>query len=178
MAINEIDDPDMIGAIKIKDGLFIGDQMAAQDLEFIVANKVTRVINWAGRQIPNHWEPIGVIYMTFFWGDDGMFDLKGEDMFGISDEVFEFIEETLDKLESVLVHSSRGQSRASAVIAIYMMKKYKWTLLKTLEFLNFRRPDLEIRAWYIQQLNMYENFMAKNYQSVNSIGKSLVWCYL
>ena len=57
--------------------------------------------------------------MTFFWGDDGMFDLKGEDMFGISDEVFEFIEETLDKLESVLVHSSRGQSRASAVIAIY-----------------------------------------------------------
>lgn len=45
MAINEIDDPDMIGAIKIKDGLFIGDQMAAQDLEFIVANKVTRVIN-------------------------------------------------------------------------------------------------------------------------------------
>ena len=54
--------------------------------------------------------------MTFFWGDDGMFDLKGEDMFGISDEVFEFIEETLDKLESVLVHSSRGQSRASAVI--------------------------------------------------------------
>lgn len=69
--MNEMDDSDMIGAIKIKDGLFIGDEMAAQDLEFVVANKVTRVINCAGRQIPNHWEPIGVIYMTFFWGDEG-----------------------------------------------------------------------------------------------------------
>jgi len=25
-------DPDMIGAIKIKDGLFIGDELASQDL--------------------------------------------------------------------------------------------------------------------------------------------------
>jgi hypothetical protein len=45
MAMNEMDDSDMIGAIKIKDGLFIGDEMAAQDLEFVVANKVTRIIN-------------------------------------------------------------------------------------------------------------------------------------
>ena len=36
---------DMIGAIKIKDALFIGDELAAQDLEFVVNNKVTHVIN-------------------------------------------------------------------------------------------------------------------------------------
>ena len=28
------------GAVKIKDGVFIGDELAAQDLEFVVANKV------------------------------------------------------------------------------------------------------------------------------------------
>lgn len=68
----------MIGAIKIKDGLFIGDELAStvstfkltwQDLEFVVANKVTHVINCAGKQIQNHWEPIGVAYLTFFWLD-------------------------------------------------------------------------------------------------------------
>lgn len=76
----------MIGAIKIKDGLFIGDELASQvilfltfmkyltiiflqDLEFVVANKVTHIINCAGKQIPNHWEPIGVAYLTFFWLD-------------------------------------------------------------------------------------------------------------
>jgi len=36
-----------IGAIKIKDGLFLGDQFSAQDLEFVVTNKVTRIINCA-----------------------------------------------------------------------------------------------------------------------------------
>jgi len=34
-----------------------------------VANKVTHIINCAGKQIPNHWEPIGVAYLTFFWLD-------------------------------------------------------------------------------------------------------------
>ena len=38
-----------MGAIKIKDGLFIGDEFAAQDLEFIISNKVTNIINVAGR---------------------------------------------------------------------------------------------------------------------------------
>lgn len=28
----------MIGAIKIKDGLFIGDELAIKDIEFIVTN--------------------------------------------------------------------------------------------------------------------------------------------
>ncbi len=35
----------------------------------MVANKVTHAINCAGRQVPNHWEPIGVKYLTYFWLD-------------------------------------------------------------------------------------------------------------
>jgi hypothetical protein len=38
-----------------------------------------------------------------------------------------------------------------------MMRKYRWTLLKTLEYLNFRVPDLEIRETFIKQLTGYEN---------------------
>lgn len=53
-------DDDMIGAIKIKDGLFIGDSFAAKDLEFVVANKVSKVINCSGRQISNQWHNMGV----------------------------------------------------------------------------------------------------------------------
>jgi hypothetical protein len=36
------------------------------------------------------------------------------------------------------------------------MRNYRWSLLKTLEFLNSRRPDLEIRATFIKQLSDYE----------------------
>lgn len=42
-------DCEMIGAIKIKDGLFIGDELASQDIEFVIANKVTHIINCAGK---------------------------------------------------------------------------------------------------------------------------------
>ena len=56
----------------------------------------------------------------------------------------------IKKYESVLVHSVRGQSRSSMVLAAYFMKKYRWSMLKTLEFLNSRRPDLEIRGTFIQ----------------------------
>ena len=54
------------------------------------------------------------------------------------------------------MHSVRGQSRASTVLAAYFMKKFKWSLYKTIEFLNNRRPDLEIRASFIRQLSYYE----------------------
>lgn len=43
--------------------------MTKQDLEFVVANKVTHVINAAARQIPNHWENIKVLYLSFLWMD-------------------------------------------------------------------------------------------------------------
>jgi len=36
------------------------------------------------------------------------------------------------------------------------MRKYQWSLYKTLEFLNSRRPDLEVRSSFISQLSQYE----------------------
>lgn len=121
----------------------------------MVSNKVTHIINCSGREIPNHWEPIGVQYLTFYWIDSDQQELfDPEDK--ITDEILNFIEETGDEAESCLVHSTRGQSRASVVLAVYFMQKYRWTLFKTLEFLNSRRPDLEIRASFIHQLSEFE----------------------
>lgn len=54
-----------IGAVKVISSLFIGDELAAQDLEFLVANKATRVVNCSDTQIPNHWESIGIMYMSY-----------------------------------------------------------------------------------------------------------------
>lgn len=36
------------------------------------------------------------------------------------------------------------------------MRRYRWSLLKTLEFLNSRRPDLEMRPSFLAQLQQYE----------------------
>jgi hypothetical protein len=121
-----------------------------------VANKVTRVVNTAGTQLPNHWEPIGVLYLTLNWQDDEkqiLFDSQEK----IPDEIYKFMEEALENQESVLVQSVRAQNRACFVIAAFLMRRYRWSLLKTLEFVNSRRTDLEMRPSFLSQLSQYEN---------------------
>jgi protein-tyrosine phosphatase len=146
---------EFIGALKVKDGLFIGDEFSAQDLEFVVANKVTHIINCASKQVANHWEAIGVKYFPLYWQDSDtqvIVDKKAQ----IFNKIFDFIENTLNTGESVLVHSVRGQCRCICVVAAYLMRKYRWNLYKTLEFLNFRRPDMEVRQNFLSQLALLE----------------------
>jgi Dual specificity phosphatase, catalytic domain len=67
------------------------------------------------------------------------------------------MEEAIDNQESVLVQSVRAQNRACFVIAAFLMRRYRWSLLKTLEFVNSRRQDLEMRPSFLSQLSQYEN---------------------
>ncbi|CAK55778.1 unnamed protein product (macronuclear) [Paramecium tetraurelia] len=149
---------DYIGAIKIKDGLFLGDQFASQDLEFIVTNKVSRIVNCACKQIPNHWESIGIVYMSLPWIDNDT-QVKLQDLIN---QVIKFMDDALNNGESVIVHSIRGHNRSIAVLCVYFMKKYRWTLYKTLQFMHSRRPDLEIRANFFNQLLAIETKFQKN----------------
>ncbi|CAK90686.1 unnamed protein product (macronuclear) [Paramecium tetraurelia] len=151
---------DYIGAIKIKDGLFLGDQFASQDLEFIVTNKVSRIVNCACKQIPNHWESIGIVYMSLPWIDnDTQVIFQQEELIN---QVIKFMDDALNNGESVIVHSIRGHNRSIAVLCVYFMKKYRWTLYKTLQFMHSRRPDLEIRANFFNQLLAIESKFQKN----------------
>jgi protein-tyrosine phosphatase len=54
----------------------------------------------------------------------------------ITEKIYDFIEEAHQQGESCLVHSVRAQGRAAVALAVYFMRKYKWSLYKTLEFLN------------------------------------------
>ena len=94
--------------------------------------------------------------MTLNWQDDEkqiLFDAQEK----IPDEIYKFMEEALENQESVLVQSVRAQNRACFVIAAFLMRRYRWSLLKTLEFVNSRRQDLEMRPSFLGQLSQYEN---------------------
>ena len=71
-------------------------------------------------------------------------------------EILNFVEEAASEQYGVLVHSIRGQSRACCVMCIFLMNKFNWSLLKALEFINYRRPNLEIRASFLQQLSNWQ----------------------
>ena len=47
-------------AAKIKDGLFIGDAETSQDPEFLELNKITSLVNLAGKEIRNAWAAHGI----------------------------------------------------------------------------------------------------------------------
>lgn len=151
---------DLIGAIKIKDGLFIGDEFSAQDLEFVVSSKVTHIINCAAGELPNHWEPIGIAFLSFLWEDSDTQQLFNANDSSF-DECYEFIEDALNACESVLIHSVNGKNRCMTVVAGYIMKKYRWTLVKTMDFLNSRRPNLQLRPSFVHQLVALEHRLTR-----------------
>ncbi len=96
-----------------------------------------------------------MLYLTLNWQDDEkqtLFD-AGE---RIPDEIYNFIEEAIENHESVLIQSIKAQNRACFVIGAWLMRRYRWSFMKTLEFLDSRRPDLEMRPSFLRQLQMYE----------------------
>jgi protein-tyrosine phosphatase len=149
-----------LGAVKIMDGLFLGDKEASQDVEFLTSSKVTHILNCASEEVKNEWASIGIIYLSLPLKDsetETIFQEPFESFFSS----FDFIETCLDSGESILVHSVKGESRSVTFILAFLMNKFKWSLTKCLEFLNTRKPDCKIKANFILQLVKLENFLAK-----------------
>lgn len=89
-----------------------------KDLEFLVTNKITKIINCAAKHIPNHWESIGIDYLTYHW-------LESETNFPIDHaRCFTFINDAIDTGEAVLVHSIKAHNRSIFIICVFLMRKY------------------------------------------------------
>lgn len=144
---------------KVKDGLFVGDQEAAHDLEFLMEQKVARVVNCSGYSVTNRWATMGISYLTFKWMDNETQVLLDESD-AVVDEIYRFVEEALDRAEGVLVHSARGKGRSCCVLCAYLMRRYRWGKEKAMAFLSFRRPDPEVNSGFLEQLTAYEQRLA------------------
>ena len=58
---------------------------------------------------------------------------------------------------------------STQILAAYMMKKYSWGLRKSMEFLSSRRPDLDLKPAFMQQLLSFERrLMALSKQTFSS----------
>ena len=120
-------DSEILNISKIKEGFYIGDRIAAISIEVIIQFKITHIINATGNQIMNHWESVGIKYLTLKWLENEsqfLFDNKDE----LPNKIVEFIDTALDTGEGLLGHSVKGQNRICIVVLIYLMKKYKWSL--------------------------------------------------
>ena len=158
---DDANDQDMMTEIlnisKIKEGFYIGDKISAISLDVIIQFKITHMINATGNQIMNQWESIGIAYLTLNWSETPkqiLFDSKDE----IANRIVEFIDGSLiGKGEGILAHSLKGQNRVCIVVLIYLMKKYKWSLNKSMEYLKSKKQDVDIPIYFFEQLKNFEN---------------------
>ena len=111
---------EVLNITKIKEGLYIGDQIAATNLDVVIQFKLTHMINSTGKQIINAWETIGIKYLTLNWQESpsqNLFDSLDE----IANKIVDFIEDSFNKGEGLLAYSARGQNRVCIVILIYLI---------------------------------------------------------
>ena len=149
-------------AAKIKDGLFIGDVDTSQDAEFLELNKISNLINLAGRECPNVWAAHGLVYLTLNWEDRSDFVLFPErERNDILDDLCEFVDVSLQHGISVLLFSSRGEGRCIVASLAYLMCKYCWGLDKSIEFVQSKKPDMNVNKGFMQQLMKLDKHLQK-----------------
>ena len=158
--LEEPNEPEMMTEVlniaKIKEGFYVGDKISALSIDVIIQFKITHMINATGNQIMNQWESIGISYLTLNWSETPaqiLFDSKDE----IANRIVEFVDGSLlGKGEGLLAHSCKGQNRVCIVVLIYLMKKYKWGLNKSMQFLKSKKQDVDIPNYFFEQLKQFE----------------------
>ena len=148
---------EILNISKIKEGFYIGDKISAISIDVIIQFKITHIINATGNQIINQWESIGVSYLTLNWTE-----VPNQILFDKADEIANKIVEFIDNSyfghgEGLLAHSFRGQDRVCIVALIYLMKKYKWSLKKSMEYLKSKKKDIDIPIYFFVQLQNFES---------------------
>ena len=163
---------EVLNISKIKEGFYIGDKIAAISIEVVVQFKLTHIINASGSQIINQWETIGLKYLTLNWEESptqSLFDPKDD----IADKILLFIEDSFINGEGILAHSFKGQNRVCIVVLIYLMKKYKWSLKKSMEYLKSKKQDVDIPSYFLSQLIKFEARLGQR----GELSKDIPWSF-
>lgn len=66
--------------------------------------------------------------------------------------VEKFVEQANVVGGSTLVFCSNGQNRSLSVVILLLMRRFRWSFYKTLQFLDSRRPNLEIKQGFFRHL--------------------------
>ncbi|KAB7506955.1 Dual specificity protein phosphatase 19 [Armadillidium nasatum] len=134
---------------RILDGLILGSQDLAQDLEILSSCRITHILN-ASVGIPNLFEG-WFTYLKKNVLDNPEFPLI--DMF---DECCDFIHFAILSGGRVLVHCNAGVSRSASIVIAYLMKYNSMTLDNAFAFVKQKRSFIKPNEGFVRQLKEYE----------------------
>jgi protein-tyrosine phosphatase len=136
--------------------LYLGDYSNATNLlhPLIKELNIKYVINCCkGGQnfFPNHFK-----YINLDWIDNIEQNINENNEI---DNTLEFIEEALNKDETVFVHCGAGISRSATVIIGYLMKKYNWNYQEAYDFVKLKKLNIQPnKGFEVQLKRIFENF--------------------
>lgn len=126
--------------------LYVGGVKVASNLETLLENKITHIINCVGHKCDNLW-PDHFEYLTYKIPDNGT-----DDICPYLREAFEFIENAKRKHGKVLIHCVKGISRSPAIAMGYLMWKRQLTVEDALVIIRGHRQIADPNPSFVFQL--------------------------
>ena len=149
-------------ADRVDENIFIGNEAAANDLEWLAKEGISLIVNCA-KEIPNYHE--GTLRYLRLDLDDGRSQKNAEDdLYRVSEATYRYLAATLkrDPKAKILVHCRAGISRSASVVVYYLMRKNSMDYDTALRYLKERRPIVAPNEWYEKQLRDMGMAMASN----------------
>jgi hypothetical protein len=78
------------------------------------------------------------------------------------DGIYNFVTTAVSEFKGVLIHSVNGKNRCCVAALLVLMQRFRWGLIKTLEFLNHKKPGLEMTATLLKKLLLFETSLEKD----------------
>ena len=70
----------------------------------------------------------------------------------VTSAIYNFVTTAHSDHQGVLVHSVNGRNRCCIAALVVLMQRFRWGLVKSLEFMNAKKPGLEMTASLLKKL--------------------------
>jgi protein-tyrosine phosphatase len=136
----------------ILDGfLYLGCWKDANNVRNLEALKIQRILNVTNDTLKHHSD--------FNVKNVSILDLKTSNIQKHFDECFQFIEESKEKNEKILVHCHAGRSRSATIVIAYLMKTQKMNLQDAIDHVKEKRKIIRPNEGFMEQLKNFEKYL-------------------
>jgi protein-tyrosine phosphatase len=144
----------------IIDNVYLGNVCAAHDEEWLVAKRISAVINMAVEWVDKDITYMGIEYLPFAMEDVSSLDHESTDRHieRATQELISLAKRKEQTGENVLVHCNMGISRSASVVIRYLQQIHKMTYKEAFLYTRRKRP-------VVRPNSLFERILCKGEKS-------------
>ncbi len=144
---------------KITDKIFLGDEEGAKELDFFKKEDIHNILSII-ESPPTYPQELNINHKT----------IKLEEKLSL--KIIPYLKECIDFIEQsdkIFVHCSCGLSRSPAIVIGYLMWKTHNNFEQVYNYIQKRRPRVELTIGFVGQLKKFEKLLKNNNYNLNTI---------